>query len=197
MLCDSPLILYSLSKFGLKDNTNVKLAATHLASLVQINGWHCTVSPDLGKFRGPGRKTDPCPYATVIALKALAQFNDWKNSDECKIGAETLLQLWEQRKERRPYLFAMGTKFLKIKAPLIWYDVLHVTDVLTQFSWLDKDERLQEMINIIRSKADINGFYTAESVWRAWKDWEFGQKTAPSLWITFLVLRILKRKNLL
>lgn len=52
---------------------------------------------------------------------------------------------------------------------------------------------LQEMVKIITTKMDMNGFYTAESVRRAWKDWDFGQKKEPSRWITFLVYRILKR----
>lgn len=49
------------------------------------------------------------------------------------------------------------------------------------------------MVMIITTKMDINGFYTVESVWQAWKDWDFGQKKEPSMWITFLVYRILKR----
>ncbi len=30
--------------------------------------------PALGKFRGPGRKDDPCPVANLYALKALSLF---------------------------------------------------------------------------------------------------------------------------
>jgi hypothetical protein len=47
------------------------------------------------------------------------------------------------------------------------------------------------MMAILRSKADDEGRYTAESVYLAWKDWEFGQKKTPSRWVTFLALRIL------
>ncbi|NHJ04563.1 MAG: hypothetical protein EAX90_07055 [Candidatus Heimdallarchaeota archaeon] len=194
MLCDAPLILYSLIKVGWGEEQRVQAALKHIASLVKENGWPCAASSKLeGKFRGPGRKNDPCPYANLVSLKALSEHPKWRNSKECKIGAEILLDLWDQRKERKAYLFGMGTDFKKLKAPLIWYDILHVTEVLTQFDWLKKDERLQQMIEIIRSKVDENGFYTAESIWRVWKDWEFGQKKEPSAWITFLVYRILKR----
>jgi len=49
------------------------------------------------------------------------------------------------------------------------------------------------MVKIITTKMDLNGFFMAESVWRAWKDWDFGQKKETSRWITFLVYRIFKR----
>ena len=87
----------------------------------------------------------------------------------------------------------MGTDFKKLKAPLIWYDILHVTDVLSQFSWVQKDERFLEMIDILKMKFNEHGKCTAESVWRAWKEWDFGQKREPSKWITMLVYRILNR----
>lgn len=37
------------------------------------------------------------------------------------------------------------------------------------------------------------GKFTLESVWTAWKDWEFGQKKIPSRWLTLLAWRILRR----
>jgi hypothetical protein len=49
------------------------------------------------------------------------------------------------------------------------------------------------MIAQIAAKRDENGRYTPESVWMAWKEWDFGQKRQPSPWLTLLVLRMLKR----
>jgi len=195
MLCDSPSILYSMVKLGMREDFIFQAAAQHLASLSADNGWPCTVSPNLGKFRGPGRKTDPCPYATLISLKALSQIPEWRGSEVCLRGAESLLQLWEQRKERRPYLFAMGTDFAKMKAPMVWYDILHVLEVLTQFRPIRKDRRLLEMVDIMKAKSDHEGRFTAESVWKAWSNWEFGQKKTPSFWVTLLAHRILERMS--
>ena len=48
----------------------------------------------------------------------------------------------------------MGTHFARLKAPLIWYDILHVLDVLTQFPWAWEDARLQEMVALVAEKAD-------------------------------------------
>jgi hypothetical protein len=123
----------------------------------------------------------------------LAQIPEWRNSDVCARGAESLLQLWEQRKERRPYLFAMGTDFAKLKAPVVWYDILHVLEVLTQFRHLRKDKRLLEMIDILKAKSNPEGRFTAESVWKAWSNWEFGQKKIPSFWLTLQAHKISKR----
>ncbi len=194
-LCDAPVIVYALAKFGLRQDEQVQKAVKYLVGLVRENGWPCAVSKELGKFRGPGRKDDPCPYATLVMLKMLAQFDQWKNGNEVHVGAESLLGLWEKSLELHPYMFYMGTDFRKLKAPFVWYDILHVLDVLSQFSWLRNDSRLKEMSDIVKSKADTEGKYTPESEWKAWKEWEFGQKKQPSRWLTFLVLRILLRNR--
>jgi len=192
-LCDAPVIIYSLAKFGLGEEEQVQKAVKFLAGLVRENGWPCAVSKELGKFRGPGRKNDPCPYATLAMLKMLSQFDEWKSSEEVHVGAECLLGLWEKSRELHPYMFYMGTDFRKLKAPFVWYDILHVLDVLSQFSWLRNDSRLREISEIVKSKSGNEGKYTPESVWKAWQGWDFGQKKQPSRWLTFLVLRILRR----
>ncbi len=87
----------------------------------------------------------------------------------------------------------MGQDFAKLKAPLIWYDVLHVTEVLTQFEWLRKDKRLGEMVAIVKAKADDAGRFTPESIWQVWREWDFGQKHEPSAWLTLMAQRMLKR----
>ena len=193
MLCDAPLILYALLKFGLRQDPRVQVTIEYLVSLIRDNGWPCRVTPDLGKFRGPGAKADPCPYANLVMLKALVQMPEYRDKEAAHIGAETLLTLWEQRRERRPYMFAMGTHYARLKAPLIWYDILHVADVLTQFSSLREDARLREMVELVKAKEDQEGRFIAESVWRAWRGWDFGQKREPSRWLTLLIQRMLRR----
>lgn len=193
MLCDAPLILYSLIRVGYPEEDRIKTAVEFLFGLGNGSGWPCKVSPDLGKFRGPGRKDDPCPYATLLMLKLLSLFDEYIDLPQAHNGAEALLSLWEQRKERRPYMFAMGSGFQKLKAPLIWFDILHVVDVLSRYKFLHKDKRLLEMVEIIKSKSDSNGQYKAESVYKAWGNWEFGQKKTPSRWIAYNVTNILSR----
>jgi len=193
MLCDAPLVTYAMVKFGLGDRPEVRTSLEYLIALQSENGWRCRVSPELGKFRGPGRKDDPCPYANLVMLKLLSQFPDRYADSAVKMGVETLLSLWEQRGERRPYLFAMGTDFAKLKAPLVWYDLLHLTDVLSHFPWVIQDDRFLEMVGIVREKAGLDGRFTSESIWMDWRGWDFGQKKTPSRWLTLIAQRMLRR----
>jgi hypothetical protein len=92
-------------------------------------------------------------------------------------------------------MFGMGTDFRKLKYPFVWYDVLHMVEVLSRFPSVHRDTRFQEMVARITAQADQNGRYTARSMYRAWKGWSFADKKNPSPWLTFLVLRVLKRIN--
>jgi hypothetical protein len=92
-------------------------------------------------------------------------------------------------------MFFMGTDFCKLKAPLVWYDILHALDVLTQFPWLRSDSRLQAMVDVVKAKADQQGRFVPESVWTTWRGWEFCQKREPSQWLTLLAQRVLKRMS--
>jgi len=192
-LCDAPLIVYALEKFGLTNEPGVKKAIEHLAGLLRANGWPCAVSRELGKFRGPGRKDDPCPYANLAMLKALSVNNEMQDSTASHTGAETLLRLWTESNAQHPYMFFMGTDFRKLKVPFIWYDLMHVLEVLTRFPWLKNDARLLEMLAILKGKADQQGCFSLESIWTAWKDWEFGQKKTPSRWLTLQAWICIKR----
>lgn len=192
-LCDAPVLHYAAAKMNLTDDSALIPGLEYLVSLVRENGWPCAVSPELGKFRGPGRKADPCPYATLIMLKLLALNDKYRDSEAAQFGVESLLHLWETSVEQHPYMFYMGTDFRKLKAPFIWYDILHVADTLSLFESARTDPRFLDMTSLIFSKADADGLYGAESVWKAWKGWDFGEKAIPSPWITFVVRRIERR----
>jgi len=126
-------------------------------------------------------------------LKALSAMEELRDSHACQVGAETLLTLWSESTTRHPYMFFMGTDFRKLKVPFVWYDLMHLLDVLSRFSWLRSDSRLLDMLAVLKGKADERGRFTLESTWTAWKDWEFGQKKEPSRWLTLLAWRIIRR----
>jgi hypothetical protein len=191
-LCDAPLLLYASSKLGF-EKQELEKGVGYLASLHGEKGWPCTVCKELGTFRGPGKKDDPCPYATLVMLKLLSLPAFSTEKTVVSPGIESLLTLWEQSKTKHPYMFYMGTDFRKLKAPFVWYDILHVAEVLSHFSWVHDDARFVEMLVLINSKADEQGLYTPESIWTAWKGWDFGQKKLPSQWLTFLIYRINRR----
>jgi hypothetical protein len=192
-LCDAPILVSTLVKMGLENDKRVQTAVQYLDGLLSENGWPCAVSPELGKFRGPGRKEDPCPFATLAMLKLISRVPELHEGKSAKIGVETLLSLWENSKEQHPYIFYMGTDFRKLKAPMFWYDILHVLDILSQFKWARKDKRFKEILSVVEAKADGDGRYTPESIWTAWKDWDFSQKKVTSRGLTFFVQQILNR----
>jgi hypothetical protein len=193
MLCDAPTLLYALLAFGLGEDQRVERAVEHLVGLVDDNGWRCKAASELGKFRGPGRKDDPCPIVNIYALKALSQVPRLLDSPATRTGAEMLLWHWEHQSERKVYMFGIGTDFRKLKYPFVWYDILHVVDVLSRLPFVYTDPRFQEMEETITAQADENGRYTASSMYKAWKGWSFADKKTPSPWLTFLVLRVQRR----
>ena len=116
-----------------------------------------------------------------------------RDSPAARTGAEMLLRHWEHRGVRKMFLFGIGTDFRKLKYPFVWYNVLHVVDVLSRFPFVHADPRFREMVEAITTQADEKGRYTATSMYRAWKGWSFADKKNPSPWLTFLVLRVIKR----
>jgi hypothetical protein len=210
MACDAPTLLYALLAFGLGDDERVQKALDHLVGLVDENGWRCKAALEFGEtFNGPGRKADPCPIVNVYSLKALSQVPELLDSPAARTGAEMLLWHWEHQTERKIYLFGIGTDYRKLKYPFVWYDILHVVDVLSRFPFVHADARFREMVETITAQADEacpelvlsevegqsrrDGRYTASSMYRAWKGWSFADKKNPSPWLTLLVSRVQKR----
>ena len=183
ILCDLPILTYISIKLN-----NDKLFPVHkkiiknISILMDENGWRCKNCGNIGKFRGPGKKDDECPLATlnVLRLLSLTKSNEYLNEKEKAI--ETLLLLWKERKKRRPYLFAMGTDFCKLKYPLIWYDILNVVNALSYFQSAVNRKEFIEMLKIINQKVKQNG-YKPESVYQFWKEFDFGQKKIDSEYI--------------
>lgn len=195
-LCDAPLLLLALIKAGIDYDKHIKAGVDYLVSFYKVNGFPCTVSSDLGKFRGPGKKEDCCPYATLIMARLLSHIPEYQSSDIAKNIARTLLSLWENSLEKHPYMFYMGTDFRKLKAPAIWYDIVSVTDVLSRYESVRNDTRFKEMLSLIQNKQDENGFFTPESVYQKYKGLDFGQKKTHSPYLTYLCLRIFEQSEL-
>lgn len=194
-VCDAPTLLYVLLAAGMGEDPRVKAGVAHLVNTASDNGWRCVTDSGLGKFRGPGRKDDPCPIANVYMLKLLAEVPEMVEGAAAHTGVAMLLEHWARRGEWRPYLFGVGSDFGKLKYPFVWYDVLHVTDVLSRFPFARKDTRLQEMAKHIAAQANDQGRYTATSIYRTWAGWSFSDKKHPSPWLTFLALRMHSRFN--
>ena len=196
MLCDAPLIIAALQAYGVGDHPAVQRAIGYLTGLVRENGFPCAASPEMGaSFKGPGSRNDPCPYASLIMLKVLARDPVFHDADAARIGVETLLAHWERLPKPKMFLFGVGTDYRKLKYPLVWYDILHVLDTVSRFPFAREDTRLIAMRDTVLAKQDGDGRYTPESVWMAYRGWDFGQKRVPSPWLTLLVERVRLRMS--
>lgn len=193
MLCDAPSLLYALLSFGYESHSHVERAVAVLLDRVDDNGWRCGAASSLPRFSGPGRKLDTCPIATTYALKALSLVPKAIESEAAEAGVAALLDHWEHQTEYKLKMFGIGTDFRKLKYPFVWYDILHVADVLSRYPAALQDARLGEMVATIAAQADSEGWYRAGSMYRAWKDWSFADKKHPSPLLTLLVLRIQHR----
>jgi hypothetical protein len=190
MLCDAPLVLYALCALGVRDDPRVERAIEHLRGQIRDNGWPCSTDPAIS-IRGPGRKGDPCPYANLVSLRAIAAYGPDRLAGDGMAGAgvESLLWHWDVRQERKVYLFGIGTDFRKPKLPLVWYDILHVTDVLSRFPAARADPRFKAMLAELMDQADEQGRFTPRSTYTAWKEWEFADKKEPSPAVTLVAWR--------
>ncbi|MFZ5517138.1 MAG: hypothetical protein ACOY90_10900 [Candidatus Zhuqueibacterota bacterium] len=190
VLCDTPLVAYAAIKLNSGElNPAMKKAVDYLASRVSENGWHCLASAELGKFRGPGRKDDPCPYATLLMLHLLSLTHGDDYRQEKQIGIQTLLNLWDRRQVIKPYLFGMGSDFKKLKLPFVWYDILHVVEILSRYPEAVSDSRFHDMFQAVISKRTVGG-YVPESVYLKSSQWDFGQKKKPSDFLNAVIERI-------
>ena len=190
IICDSPLIISNMILSG-EDNKKIDNALEKLIDIIDDNGFRCISS--INKFKGPGKKTDACPIANLFGLKAFILKDKYHTNNKINNAIEFLLHHWEIQGKKKYFMFGIGTDFKKLKYPLFWYNILHVVDVLSYFKQVHKDKRFKEMLDSILSKKDENGFFTPESVYREFKNFDFGQKKTISDIMTLKVYEVLQR----
>lgn len=195
-LCDTHIITETLLVGGYGKTPEVRIAIDFISSQMKETNqgiaWRCEPN-SVSRARGPGRKEDLCPQVTVEALKLFSILPEKKRPKELLTAGKTLLSCWERRKSARPYMFGQGMRFKKLRPPFFWYNIGEVLDATSRYPQLTKDSSFQEMLSIVIDKADTSGRFTPESIYRAFKDWSFGQKNDWSPWTTLYICRILKR----
>ena len=189
MLCDAPTLLYALLAFGYGDDERVSAAVADLVGRCSEVGWRCGAASSLPSFDGPGRRGDTCPMASAYALKALS-LTSYRTDDAVVPAVRALLDHWEHQRDYKLRMFGIGTDFRKLRYPFVWYDILHVADVLSRYRSALADPRFGEILEAITSQADEEGRFVAGAMFRSWKGWSFADKRSPSPWLTLLVRRI-------
>ena len=200
--CDAHAIADALLRYGAAGDPRVVAAldrlSAGLADTAQGPGWLC-VSDAAVAFRGPGRKVDVCPQVTAEALRACAHVSAAARPDGLLQAARTLLSVWRERAERRPYMFGHGAQFKAGKWPATWYCALTLLEALGPYNALwtgaappaDRRAVAELCACLIAYAVSSDGTVTPRSCYKGFEQHSFGQKKRPSPFATAKVLAVL------
>lgn len=137
-----------------------------------------------------------CFMGVVKILKALSEISvsDRTYSVEKKIQEATEYILIHNIYKRSHSLDKISKpSWLKLKHPLMYQtDILEIMDILTSLNI--KDPRMEDAMNIILSKQNINGRWVAESEYPKGKmTITLEKQKEESKWLTLKALRVIKR----
>ncbi len=191
--CFTGILTESLAKLGYASDSRLKKAYEWLIQRQRLDGgFWCK---NTGQPGGPREKEPSCAFATLCVLGALAQNPELKNSKIAKRNAEFLLKCLENRGKIKyaGHDSQIGKGWDKLKYPFTDYRILKHLDIFSQLEFTKNDSRMGAMIDVFLSKQDKNRRFYAESIHKVYSDFDFGQKTLPSRWITLLAYCIVKR----
>ena len=200
--CDAHAVADALVRFGAVSDPRVHAAleqiSAGLAGTAQGLGWLCAPDPDVA-FRGPGRRADVCPQVTVEALRVFARVPAAERPAGLLEAARTLLGLWRDRGERRPYMFGHGAQFKAGKWPATWYCALTLLEALGGCAALwsgvaraaDRRAVAELCACLIAYAVSPDGTVTPRSCYKGFEQHSFGQKKRPSPFATARVLAVL------
>lgn len=194
--CDTHAIADVALRFGHVDDPRVRRAlAAAEADLAETDmgpAWLCRPDAVTG-FRGPGRKTEPCPQTTLEALRAFSWIPEAERPAWLGSVAHTVLEIWRQRGERRPYMMGHGRQFKTVKWPPTWYGAYEIVDVLGRLpdTWQDMPEDRHSLAEIAACLLEYNvaadGRVTPLSAFRDFDELSITDKKKPSPLATALL----------
>ena len=194
--CDTHAIADVALRFGHADDPRVRRAlAAAEADLAETDlgpAWLCRPDVVTG-FRGPGRKSDPCPQTTLEALRAFSWLSEAERPAWLTGVVHTVLEIWRQRGERQPYMMGHGRRFKTVKWPPTWYGAYEIVDVLGRLpdTWRDMPEDRRSLAEIAACLLEYNvaadGRVTPQSAFRDFDGLSISTKKEPSPLATALV----------
>jgi hypothetical protein len=191
-ICISHVMTYALARFGYLDDPRLGRAYEYIEAWQRKDGgWHPTEACQAGKER----EDDPsCPFGTVNVLRAVAANPLMRDGEVARRGVKHALSLWERREEPyRPVGFGMGSTFNRLQYPFVQHQLLKTVDTLSNFPSALADARFGEMLDAVVEKQTAEGTFKPEGVNKPYAEFDFGQKKAPSPWLTFLAARAYQR----
>jgi hypothetical protein len=202
--CDTHAIVDVLGRFGRASDPRLRRAlAAAESDLMPTDlglAWGCRPDPATG-FRGPGRKSEPCPQTTLEALRAFS----WLPADERPAQlaevAHTALEVWRQRATRKPYMMGHGRQFKTVKWPPTWYGAYEVVDTLGRLPELwrgvleDRVSMAEITACLLAYNVSADGRVTPLSAFKGWEWLSLGDKKQPSPIATAMVWARLQRRD--
>jgi len=195
--CLTGNMVWSLIRLGYIGDPRVKQGINWITSYQRfddgiqeaLKGWPY----DRLKLACLGKHT--CHMGAVKTLKALSEIPESQRSTDVKNtiekGAEYILKHHIYKRSHDLNLVAKPG-WLKFGFPLMYQnDALEILGILTKLCY--KDERMQDAIDILISKQDVQGRWKLENTFNDRFQVNIEQKGKPSKWITLNALRVLKR----
>lgn len=184
--CISAILLSSLARMGYRNDPRLaKYIRAVMDSQMRNGGWDC-----YGDSFG---LTESCPMDDLNILMLLGQYEQYRENPKLRGAIDLLLTHWEERPNL--YGFGIGRRFKSLQYPAVKYGILRVLDVLSLFPYAVDSRAFLSMLDSVHNKA-VGGKYFAEITDAAYADFDFGQKKAPSRWLTFLINRIDRRTDM-
>ncbi len=201
--CDAFAIAETLARAGYAGDARVVRALDRIAGdlgpTAQGLAWRCIPDPQI-RFRGPGRVGDACVQVTLEALRAFSYLPLAARPPALSDAAATVLGVWRNRGEHKPYMFGHGRQFKRGKWPATWYSALEVVDTLGRYPELWADPASPERGSLAEVAAcliaytlDSEGRVVPHSTFRGFEGHSFGQKRLPSAFATARTLVALRR----
>jgi len=167
-----------LCRFGLTEHEVLERTVDYLLENDhEGGGWRCSFT----RF-GKGPETRHAnPGATLYALDVLRFYPEHRAGSEVADEAVAfLLDHWEIREPIGPCHWGIGSLFLQVEFPFLRYNLFYYCYVLSFFARARKDERLEEAVEVLRSKLDEEGRVVVERPHRDLRSLDFCEKGAPS-----------------
>ncbi len=193
--CLTGNMLWCLVRFGWLDDPRVQQGLGWITTYQRFDdgvkkapqGWPYSVSEKCW-----GRHT--CHLGVIKALKALAEVPREHRTPAMQAtienGAEFLLKHHLYKKSHDLAQAAMP-EWLSLGFPRFWdSDILEILGILTRLGY--HDERMQEALDVVRSKQDSDGRWKLESSWNGRMLVRIEKDREASKWITLKALNVLK-----
>ncbi len=207
LACDHYAITEVLVRFGRRDDprvgTALDLMADDIAHTSLGQGCRCLPHSRTGG-RGPGRVADPCPQVTAEALRTFGRLDPVDRPPGLAEVVQTMLRVWRERGQVKPYMFGHGMHFKAVKWPNIWYSDLTVLQALAPYPevWSgasaerDDEAAAAELVACLAAyNTDPDGRVVPRSIYRGFSEFSFGQKKRPSPIATAWVCAALRSFN--